>query len=59
MRYADFRRMAKSCFFRNGTPVGARLVANRVAFGIPLACVQRLNGRQRDAEWKKSEGYVW
>ncbi len=39
MRYAAIRRMAKSCFFRNGTPVGVRLAANRVAFGVPLACV--------------------
>jgi hypothetical protein len=29
----------KRRFFRNGMPVGARWVANRVAFGVPLACV--------------------
>ncbi len=53
MRYTAFRRMAKGVFFRNGMPVGVRSVAGRVAFGIPLACVQRLNARQRDVKRKK------
>ncbi len=39
MRYAAIRRMAKSCFFRNGIPVGAHSVANCVAFGVPLHSV--------------------
>ncbi len=53
MRYAAFLHPAKSGFFCDGTPVGVRWVAGCVAFGVPLACVWRLNARQRDAEWKK------
>ena len=50
MRYASFRRMVKNGFFRNGMPVGVRLVAGCVAFSVPLHSVWRLNARQRDAE---------
>ncbi len=50
MRYAAIRRMVKSCFFRNGMPVGARSVANRVASSVPLHSVYRLNAGQRAAE---------
>ena len=39
MRYAAIRRIAKSCFFRNGMPVGVRLVAGCVAFSVPLHSV--------------------
>ncbi len=39
MRYAAIRQMVKSCFFRNGMPVGARSVANRVASSVPLHSV--------------------
>ena len=53
MRYASFRKMVKSGFFRNGMPVVVRLVAGCVAFSVPLHSVWRLNARQRAAEWKK------
>ena len=54
---------AKSVFFRNGMPVGLRLVACCVAFSVPLASVWHLNASQRDAKRKKSGvisgGLMW